>query len=83
MLANLSATIKARYRTHQEFAVLAGVHTVRLSRIVNGWIDATSVEREKFARLLQVDAGWLFRRFTVPATCPRTAPDDRGNQEGL
>lgn len=68
MRANLRATIEAKFGSQQAFAKAAGVHFVRLNRVVNGWVEPTPIERERFRELLKVDASWLFQVFVVPAT---------------
>ena len=66
MRTNLKTTIEVRADSQVAFAKQAGIHPVRLNRIVNGWIAPSPVERDRFAELLNVDAAWLFRIVTIP-----------------
>ena len=66
MRSNLKSTIDIRSGSQCAFAEKTGINSIRLNRIVNGWIDPTPAERSKFAEILQVDAGWLFAIFTIP-----------------
>ena len=63
---NLKTTVELVAGSQLAFAKAAGIHHLRLNRIVNGWIEPTPVERDRFAELLKVDAVWLFQMVTVP-----------------
>jgi transcriptional regulator with XRE-family HTH domain len=72
---NLKTAIELTRRSQIDFAKDAGIHPIRLNRIVNGRIEPTPAERERFAELLNVDAAWLFRIVTIPTAAAATSPD--------
>jgi hypothetical protein len=66
---NLKGAIAAsRWKTQLAFAAAAGVNTVRLNRLCQGWVPPSLAEKEKFSKLLGVDGDWLFRAFAIPSS---------------
>jgi hypothetical protein len=72
---NLKSTVELLAGSQIAFAKAAGIHPIRLNRIVNGWIEPTPTERDRFAELLKVDAAWLFRIVTIPTAPAATTPE--------
>lgn len=73
MRLNLKMAIAARFKTQLAFAREVGLHSIALSKIVNGWREPTPVERRRIAEALDADEGWLFSsvsRIPSPATDP-------------
>jgi len=72
---NLKMAIEVRAGSQLAFAKAAGIHPVRLNRIVKGWIEPSPAERARFVELLKVDATWLFRIVTLPTAPAATTAE--------
>lgn len=60
MNMELLIAIVRHFRTQQRCSAAAGVPTYRLSRIVNGWVRPTEVERARIAAALGESEAALF-----------------------
>jgi len=69
---NLVAAIQARFGSQIAFAHAVGLHPVRLNRLCRGWLEPTPVERDRIAKVMEVDPNWLFSVFQIPA--PKDLP---------
>ena len=68
MRANLKAAIGLRFGSQIAFARAVGLHSIKINRLCNGWVEPTPTERERIASALNADPAWLFCTVTrIPA----------------
>jgi hypothetical protein len=68
MRANLKAAIGLRFGSQIAFARAVGLHSIKINRLCNGWVEPTPTERERIAAALNADPAWLFCTVTrIPA----------------
>lgn len=67
MLSNLVGTMRARRVRGWQIAEATGIGETQLSRAINGHEALGLVQRQRIARFLDADLGWLFSsEFKVP-----------------
>jgi transcriptional regulator with XRE-family HTH domain len=63
MFPNLKLQIFRRGSHQNQLARTLGINETVLSKIINGYRDPTTAQRELLASYLKADEAWLFERF--------------------
>jgi transcriptional regulator with XRE-family HTH domain len=82
MYPNLKLEIFKRGIHQNNLAKELGINEAILSKIIRGYRQPTSAQREMLARYLAVDENYLFEKFELTAARVATANSPQGTENG-